>query len=102
MGRLTDEGSANRVLLQDSYLDEAYVEASGTVDYEERLALAKELNLYALEQAPMIGFASPIGFHVWWPWLRNYWGELDAGHLNPIPMIARLWVDEDMKVDLGY
>ena len=102
VGRLTDEGSANRVLLQDPYIDEKYVEAASTIDYAERVALAIPLNLYALEQAPMIGFCSPIGFHVWWPWLRNYWGELDAGHLNPIPMIARLWVDEDMKDDLGF
>jgi len=102
IGRLTDEGSANRVLLHDPYIDEKYVEAAGTIDYDTRMALSKDLAMYVLEQAPMIGFASPIGFHVWWPWLRNYWGELDAGHLNPIPMIARLWVDEDMKAEMGH
>ena len=101
-GRVTDNGTANNVRLHDAYIDEMWPKGTQTPNYEERLAIAKELNLYVLEQAPMIGFCSPIGFHIWWPWLKNYYGELDAGHLNPVPMIARMWVDEAMKAEMGY
>jgi len=100
--RVSDAGTSNDNRLHDPILDKALVSAMSEVDYDTFITKAKALNLYVLEQAPTIGFCSPIGFHCWWPWLKNYWGEVDAGHLSPIAMIDRLWVDQDLKEEMGY
>jgi peptide/nickel transport system substrate-binding protein len=101
VGRMTSTAE-NPSRVNDPYLEEMFPKVSAIVDYDERIAKAKEVNLYALEQVYQIGMPAANGFHVWWPWLQNYYGELDAAHLNPNPMIARIWVDEGMKAKMGF
>ena len=38
----------------------------------------------------------------YWPWLKNYYGETEAGYHNCIPMISRLWIDQAQKKTLGF
>jgi len=38
----------------------------------------------------------------WWPWVKNCYGETDLGYKNFVPAIARMWIDEDLKDDMGY
>jgi len=102
VGRMTSYGDANPSRVNDPYLEEMYPKVSAMVNYDERIAASKKLDLYALEQVYQIGMPSALGYHVWWPWLQNYYKELDASHLNPVPMIARMWVDEGMKANLGF
>ena len=87
---------------KDPYLLEEYLRVASTIDSAERTAGWKALGLYYLEKATHIGFAQPAGLNAWWPWLKNYYGEIDVGHLNSAPMMARLWIDEDLKAELGY
>ncbi|MCK4960965.1 MAG: hypothetical protein KAS19_00710, partial [Anaerolineales bacterium] len=87
---------------EDPYLEEQYLKADSTPNSTERHAIWKALNAYYLEQVTHIWFPQPYGLHAWWPWVQNYYGEIDVGHLNPVPIIARLWIDEDLKAELGY
>lgn len=58
------------------------------------------------EAVGMIGAASNIAIGeepvltVWWPWVRNYFGEVEAGYHNLNPMFSTLWIDQQMKEDL--
>jgi len=44
----------------------------------------------------------PHVYTAWWPWVKNYGGELRAGADRPGPIHARVWVDQDMKKKLGF
>ena len=56
----------------------------------------------ALADAGMIPMANPYTVNCYWPWLKNYYGEVEAGSHNQIPMIARMWIDQKLKKSLGY
>jgi peptide/nickel transport system substrate-binding protein len=38
----------------------------------------------------------------YWPWLKNYYGEVEAAYHSQIPMVAELWIDQGLKTSLGY
>jgi len=55
-----------------------------------------------LEAAPAIWLPSQYGYTAWWPWVKNYGGELRAGAERPGPIHARMWVDQEMKKKMGF
>jgi len=55
-----------------------------------------------LDKAPHIFLPSPYVYAAWWPWVKNYGGELRAGADRPGPIHARIWLDQDLKKKLGY
>lgn len=102
IARMTSHSGENPSRVNDAYLEDMFPKVAATVDYDDRIAKSKEMNLYGLEQVYQIGIPAALGYHCWWPWLQNYYEELDAAHLNPAPMIARMWVDEGMKANMGF
>ncbi len=42
------------------------------------------------------------GRTVWWPWLKNYYGEINAGDQDFFTIIAHCWVDQDLKISMSY
>jgi peptide/nickel transport system substrate-binding protein len=100
--RMTSYGDANPSRVKDPYLEEMVPKVMAMPNYDERIAAGKKLNLYALEQVYQIGMPAALGYHAYWPWLENYYGEIDASHLNPVPMIARMWVNQAKKAALGF
>jgi peptide/nickel transport system substrate-binding protein len=54
-----------------------------------------------LEQAPSIFLPSPYVYTGWWPWVKNYGGELRAGAERPGPIHARIWIDQELKKKMG-
>ena len=80
--------------------DEMYWASTQILDNTERTAMIKELDILGLAGASHLGL--PMGYMVsgYWPWLKNYYGEQNAGHFDPIPMIQRLWIDQDLKADI--
>jgi peptide/nickel transport system substrate-binding protein len=74
-----------------------------TVDTDERVAKMKELALFVTDAAAGgVGISRPYWLTCYWPWLKNYYGEITTGRENFMPMAARLWIDEDMKAEMGY
>jgi peptide/nickel transport system substrate-binding protein len=41
-------------------------------------------------------------YTAWWPWVKNYGGELRAGAQRPGPIYARIWMDQALKRELGF
>jgi len=82
--------------------DAMYWQASGTVDADERKALIEEMAIVCLEDAADIPFANPYNLTCYWPWVKNYYGEIDCGYYKATPMIKRLWIDQDLKKEMGY
>jgi peptide/nickel transport system substrate-binding protein len=55
-----------------------------------------------LDKAPHIFLPQPYIYTAWWPWVKNYGGELRAGADRPGPIHARVWVDQPLKKSMGY
>jgi len=62
----------------------------------------KELLKYALDQAYAVPvpYVSPTTF--WWPWLKNYSGEVSVGYYDGPNYIQFLWIDQALKKSMGY
>ena len=65
-------------------------------------ALWKEMTLLWLEKCPAFGLPRPWYDMWWWPWLKNYYGEIEVNYFSTGPLAARIWIDEDLKAELGF
>jgi peptide/nickel transport system substrate-binding protein len=73
-----------------------------TRDEEERIAMIREMTTEILDKAPYIWLPTPYIFTAWWPWVKNYGGELRAGAVRPGPIYARIWIDRELKKKMGF
>ncbi|HYG25909.1 MAG TPA: ABC transporter substrate-binding protein, partial [Caulobacteraceae bacterium] len=71
-------------------------------DEAERVQRVRELTVEILDEAPYVWLPTPYLYTAWWPWVRNYGGELRAGAVRPGPIYARLWIDQDLKTRMGF
>ena len=82
----------------DKKMDVVYQEP----DENKRKQMLREMTTNILEQAPYIWLPTPYIYSAWWPWVKNYQGELRAGAVRPGPIYARIWVDQEMKKKMGH
>jgi peptide/nickel transport system substrate-binding protein len=71
-------------------------------DESKRKEALKAMTREILDAAPYIFLPTVYGYTAWWPWVKNYGGELRAGAERPGPIHARMWVDQDLKKKMGY
>ncbi|MGB3067813.1 MAG: ABC transporter substrate-binding protein [Ottowia sp.] len=92
----------NAPMMNDPKLDARVAEANGERDEKKRQQILRELSTYVLDQAPAIWLPSPYVHTAWWPWVKNYGGELYAGAGRAAPIHARIWIDQDLKKKMGF
>ena len=73
-----------------------------TRDEPTRQKMIKEMTVEMLDKAPYIWLPTPYVFTAWWPWVKNYDGELRVGAVKPGPVYARIWIDQEMKKKMGF
>jgi peptide/nickel transport system substrate-binding protein len=73
-------------------------------DENAALAIHAEMMPYLLEQCYAIQTVGAEFYVMWWPWVKNYNGEGGIGYYKTINPDANafLWIDEDLKEDMGY
>ena len=71
-------------------------------DEGKRIKILRRLTRRVLDDAPYIWLPTAYVHTAWWPWVKNYGGELRAGAVRPGPVYARIWVDEELKSELGF
>ena len=91
-----------RAVYGDEYFNEAVDRVSAMKDPIERNALLKELAEYLIPLADTIGGGNPYYLRCYWPWVKNYYGEIETGYINYAPMLATLWIDQDLKAEMGF
>ena len=63
----------------------------------------KEAGLIEFEAVIAIPTTLGIQGVAWWPWLKNYYGEVTVGdYVKFAPMMATAWIDQDLKTEMGY
>jgi peptide/nickel transport system substrate-binding protein len=82
----------------DKKMDIAYQEP----DEAKRQAMLREMTRDILDKAPYIWLPTPYVYTAWWPWVKNYGGELRVGAVRPGPIYARIWMDQDLKKKMGF
>jgi peptide/nickel transport system substrate-binding protein len=100
-----NSGAGSNMSLTDPatvLMEKNYIDLAGTVDPLQRTAKLKAQGLLYFDYASSIGFANPYVLNCYWPWFKNYYGELDASYYNTMPMIMRGWIDQSLKTKLGH
>jgi len=75
-----------RDAMLEAYPDEAKVDK-----------IHRELMPYLLEQAYVIPLPAPYRYRFWWPWVKNYSGELSLGYYNTGNYAKYIWIDQELK-----
>ena len=95
----------NAAFVDDKRVNEAYeavATAEGKGDYAESARIIREIFPYIVEQAWCIQPPASYYYPTWWPWVKNFHGERSLGHYNYSLPIAYIWLDQDLKQDMGY
>jgi len=86
----------------DPEFDKKMTEVFAEPDERVRQIKIKLMTREILDQAPHIWLPAPYVYTAWWPWVKNYGGELRAGADRPGPIHARIWIDQELKKSMGF
>jgi peptide/nickel transport system substrate-binding protein len=62
----------------------------------------KDVMPHVLDEAPYIFVPAPYVYHIWWPWVQNFRGEVSTGYARSWRHLRYLFVDQDLKRSMGY
>ena len=98
---ITDQ-TWNPAFHSDEWLDQTYFEALWLRDKDKRDTMLRDMNHYLLsERVPVVWLPSNMVYAAWWPYVKNYWGEMAVGAQSSGPIYARMWIDQELKQRLG-
>lgn len=86
----------------DPAFDQKVVDLHLERDEAKRIAMIRAMTIEMIDNAPYIWLPTEYIYSAWWPWVKNYGGELRAGAARPGPIYARVWVDEKLKSSMGF
>ena len=78
------------------------IQARHDRDIEKYRELFREIDLYAIDQHWIIWGPTVPRIRVTQPWVKGYSGEYHLGRSNTNALFARLWIDRDLKAEMGY
>ena len=91
-----------QAVYNDEYLNAQYDKAARETDIAARNIIFKELGVIAIDAVPYIPLATPFSKIYYWPWVKNYYGLIEESAWGTSHMNARIWIDQDLKKQLGY
>ena len=102
LGRGLIESDTNHSRWDNKDFAELFHLGMSTMDPVKRSAILKKACLIFIDDVVGIPFAEPVVLNCYWPWIKNYWGEIETGFYGYIPMVKRLWIDQAMKAKMGH
>ena len=89
----------NMSYVNDAHVAEVFTQMNelAGVDEAKQAQLHAELIPYVLEQCWVLNSPSETLFVVWWPWRKNYHGELYVGYYNDSHFNKYIWQDVELK-----
>ena len=82
-------------------IDTRYAEYQAMTDQDAAIRLAKELDMWVIEQHPYIWGVRVGTFNVAQPWIVGLNGELQIGNCGWGGLLARSWIDSQLKSELN-
>jgi len=97
------QSASNLSMIDDPIINElmAQVRLLAITDQIEAMKLFKKVAARGLEMAYVVPNVIGSYYDLWWPWLRNYSGELTVGYDNQT-FTTWVWFDDTMKKSMGY
>jgi peptide/nickel transport system substrate-binding protein len=104
---LGKDGVSNQSMVNDPKMTEGIARVAKTMVTDEPAAMkiwGDELWLYTLSQAYYIPRPAAPTYTFWWPWLKNYSGEIQVGESlrHEDAWIKYIWLDQDLKKQTGH
>lgn len=105
-GDFTGTGITNVSCINDALVNKTFEEVRKVMvsDQKAAMKLVKDLMPYFLEQSFALPRPVAPTFNFWWPWIKNYSGEIylgfGVGSANYWP--TYIWLDLDLKKSMGY
>jgi peptide/nickel transport system substrate-binding protein len=94
--------SWNVSMTKDAELDKRMVAMYAERSEAKRQQMLKDMNRELVALAPYVWLPTSKVYSAWWPWVKNYDGELRGGGGRPGPVYARIWIDQEMKKKMGF
>ena len=82
-------------------VDARYAEYQAMTDQDAAIRLAKELDMWVIEQHPYIWGVRVGSFNVAQPWIVGHNGEMQIGNCGWEGTYNRLWIDSQLKAELN-
>lgn len=97
------QSAFNLSMIDDPIINELMVKVrlASLTDQHEAMRLFKEIAKRAIEQAYAIPNVIGTYHNLWWPWIKNYSGEITIGYDNP-NWQPYVWYDQALKKSMGY
>ena len=83
-------------------LDALLDAAQATDSEEERQRLVKEVDMYTMENHWWIWGPKAGKYMSHQPWVVGFNGETWLGFMDRLTILARLWIDSELKAEMGY
>ena len=92
----------NPAVVKDPEFDKIIDALRATNDLESYQKYFREADMYITKQHWYIWGPDAPHFHVSQPWLKGYNGEGSFGDSNWKTLFARLWIDQELKKEMGF
>jgi peptide/nickel transport system substrate-binding protein len=94
----------NITYFSDEYTTKAWNDMKQAIgkDDDAVIQIMKEYGTYMLDNAFAVFLPQPYRYAMYWPWFQNYRGEWDIGCTDQERNWTFIWVDADMKKEMGY
>lgn len=92
----------NLALWSDAELDKRIEAMYEERDLPRRQQMVKDMTRDILDTAAFIWLPTPYLYSAWWPWVKNYGGELRGAGERAAPIYARIWIDQALKKKMGF
>ena len=87
--------------LNDPVFDALFDAAQAASTVEEQKGHIKEIDLYLAKNHVLVWSPKPPQFNVSQPWIKGYNGEIDLGWGDRSVIFSRIWIDQDLKKEMG-
>jgi len=67
------------------------------VNWPAAYKAVEEIRPYLIENAFKVPFPQPYTYNLWWPWVKNTYGQGAVAYL-----LKYYWIDQDLKTEMGY
>lgn len=71
-------------------------------DVDEQNRLCKEGGVLLLNEVSNLPLYPSCMGTFWWPWVKNFFGERAIADKCSSQLSARVWIDQDLKKEMGY
>ncbi len=92
----------NASKFKDQGIEERMRAALYLRDEKLQISEGREITDEVLRTAPFILLPTSYRYQAWWPWVKNYEGEMYLGAVRASPLFARSWIDQKLKKSMGF